>query len=656
MIDVLSNIKYMVSNYDTIVESLQKYFQMKADRFEAGRLRHFANEWQKITSDKNILQIVTGVKLEFLMTPTKQEVISTNYDSGTGEKIESEIQSLFKKGVITKCADNSDLVRSPIFLRDKKDGKFRLILNLRHLNESIAYHHFKMDTLKTVIQLLTKNCYMASIDLKDAYYTVPIHKDFQKYLAFAWDDEIYVYTCLPNGLGPAPRLFTKLLKPPIHKLHKAGHILSAYIDDIYLQGSSFEECAANVADTIICFDKLGFIIHPTKSEFIPRQSITFLGFILDSTNMTVRPNADKIGKVTDTCKRLLAKNDCTIRELASAIGLLVSCFPGIAHGPLYYRELEHNKVCALKAFKGDFNKHTNIYPMAIVELKWWVSNIKKGYKCISQPPPSIIISTDASMTGWGAIWNDAKIGGHWNDREARHHINYLELLAVYNALTSFFKDVKSMHIRIYSDNTTAVCSINNMGTSHSPTCNSLVRKIWLWAIERDIWVSTAHIPGVLNIEADKKSREKPKDSEWKLDRGVFEKAVKHFDFYPEIDLFASRHNFQVDKYVSFTQDPEAHAIDAFSMSWKNLKFYAFPPFSIILPMLQKIQQEQAQGLCVCPDWPTQSWYPIMTKMLLVPPLHIKHSKTLLKFPNFPKITHPLHKKLDLLICLLSGNI
>ena len=139
------------------------------------------------------------------------------------------------------------------------------------------------------------------------------------------------------------------------------HILSAYIDDIYLQGSSFDECAANVADIIKCFDKLGFKIHPTKSEFITRQSITFLGFILDSTSLTVRPNADKIGKVTDTCKRLLAKNDCTIRELANAIGLLVSCFPGIAHGSLYYRELEHIKVCALKAFKGGFNKSLNLH-------------------------------------------------------------------------------------------------------------------------------------------------------------------------------------------------------------------------------------------------------------------------------------------------------
>ena len=655
MINELSKIKYVVSNYHAIVKQLQTYFQWKVDSFEAGRLRHFASEWLSITSDRNILETVTGVKLEFIGTPVQQEAIHAKYDKRSAEHIYEEIQSLLSKGVIAECPDSSDLVKSPIFLREKKDGKYRLILNLKHLNESIAYHHFKMDTLKTVTQLITKNCYMASVDLKDAYYTVPIHQAFQKYLAFEWDNRTYVYRCLPNGLGPAPRLFTKLLKPPITHLHKAGYILSAYIDDIYLQGSTFEECVENIADTIITFDKLGFIIHPDKSEFIPKQSITFLGFILDSTSMTVRPNAEKKCKITDTCKALLAKNGGTIREVASAIGLIVSCFPGVAYGPLYYRELEANKVQALVTARGDFNKLTTLTPTASAELQWWVLNIHKGYKYISLPPPSIVITTDASMTGWGAVWNETSIGGHWSESEGKHHINYLELLAIYNAITMLFKNATSKHIRVYSDNTTAVYSLTNMGTSHSPTCNSLVRQIWLWAIEKDIWISTAHIPGIFNTEADQKSREKPNDSEWKLDRGIFEQAIRHFNFYPEIDLFASRHNFQVKPYVSFKQDHEAHAIDAFSMSWQNLKFYAFPPFSVILPMIQKIKQEGAQGLCVCPDWPTQSWYPMMMKLLLKPPMRIKHSRTLLTLPNFPKLIHPLHKKLDLIICLLSGN-
>lgn len=102
---------------------------------------------------------------------------------------------------------------SPIFLRPKKNGEYRLILNLKKFNKSVEYHHFKMDTFENAIKIITKNCYMASIDLRHAYYSVPVATEHQKFLRFQWKGKIYQYTCLPNGISSAPRLFTKLMKP-----------------------------------------------------------------------------------------------------------------------------------------------------------------------------------------------------------------------------------------------------------------------------------------------------------------------------------------------------------------------------------------------------------------------------------------------------------
>ena len=59
-----------------------------------------------------------------------------------------------------------------------------MILNLKELNKLIVYQHFKMDSLKTVTDLMTQGCFMASVDIKDAYYTVPIATEHQKYLKF----------------------------------------------------------------------------------------------------------------------------------------------------------------------------------------------------------------------------------------------------------------------------------------------------------------------------------------------------------------------------------------------------------------------------------------------------------------------------------------
>ena len=76
-------------------------------------------------------------------------------------------------------------------------------------------HHFKMDTLETAIKMVTPNCHMASIDLKDAYCCVPVHENDQKYLKFKWQGKLYQFTALPNGLSSGPRDFTKLMKPPL---------------------------------------------------------------------------------------------------------------------------------------------------------------------------------------------------------------------------------------------------------------------------------------------------------------------------------------------------------------------------------------------------------------------------------------------------------
>ena len=146
--------------------------------------------------------------------------------------VEAEIAKLLKKGVLkTTNFEEGDFV-SPIFLTPKSDGSFRLILNLKKLNENTPQIHFKMDTLNTVFSLITPNCFMAKIDFQDAYYSVPINENHQKFLKFCFKGVFYKFTCLPNGLSPGPRRFTKLLKPPLAKLRESYTTTSAYIDDI----------------------------------------------------------------------------------------------------------------------------------------------------------------------------------------------------------------------------------------------------------------------------------------------------------------------------------------------------------------------------------------------------------------------------------------
>ena len=131
----------------------------------------------------------------------------------------------------------------------------------------------------------------------------PSHR---KYLHFIWKNVLYQFTCQPNGLSSCPRKFTKLLKPPLTELHKKGHVSSSYIDDLYLQGRTYDLCVSNVIDTFIQFDSLGFTIHPDKSVFIPSQCLVLLGFIIDSVAMTITLTPEKALKVQEACGTLLA--------------------------------------------------------------------------------------------------------------------------------------------------------------------------------------------------------------------------------------------------------------------------------------------------------------------------------------------------------------
>ena len=217
------------------------------------------------------MQIVEGCKINwannrcpYQIKCPKEIVFSEN------EKlfIDTEIERLLKLKVIAQSTNESGEFISTIFVRPKQDGSFRLILNLKILNNYIEYHHFKMETLQSAINMMTEGCYMACIDLKDAYYSVPIHNDFQKYLKFLWRNTLYKFTCLPNGLACAPRLFTKLMKPVFSTLRLSGLLSVAYIDDIYLQGDTLENCKTNVITTVEMLRKLGLVFCPPNKVSI----------------------------------------------------------------------------------------------------------------------------------------------------------------------------------------------------------------------------------------------------------------------------------------------------------------------------------------------------------------------------------------------------
>ena len=378
-----------------------------------------------ITSDRKILDMVEHCHLEFTENPYQQyPKPPIKFNSDEAAIIDGEIQQLLEKGVLEETSPTYGQYVSTIFLRKKKNGSYRLFLNLRGLNAYIEYQHFKMESLTCAIQLMKKNCYMASIDLKDACYTVPVELEHRKYLRFFWRNRLFQYTCLPNGLASAPRYFTKLLKPVYSTSRSQGYLNVGYIDDSYLQGDSKTECRRNILTTLNLLESLGFLINHEKLVLQPCQKLAFLGFLLDSVNTKVFLTAEKREKIILVCQQ---KSVISIREVVHVIGLLVSSLPAVQHGPLFYRSLEIVKNVALQENNGNYDASMTLSSESVSDLNWWMTSLPSACKNITMGNPTIEMATHASNLGRGQSTMDKvpkACGPHLKHKSTLMNLNY----------------------------------------------------------------------------------------------------------------------------------------------------------------------------------------------------------------------------------------
>ena len=134
-----------------------------------------------------------------------------------------------------------------------------------------------MTTIQEVRSVLPVGGYGASIDLKDAYWHVPIHPRFRKYLGFSLGGIKYCFKALPFGLNIAPRIFTKISKAILKEVRRRGVLALVYIDDWLVWGPSYQECRRAVQIVLEVLEKRGFIVNMTKSCLTPNKVIQWLG-------------------------------------------------------------------------------------------------------------------------------------------------------------------------------------------------------------------------------------------------------------------------------------------------------------------------------------------------------------------------------------------
>jgi hypothetical protein len=596
------------------------------------------------------LEWVEGYKITFSHPVVQvKEPVEPGYSDKDRAHFDEAINNLLSIGAISECVPCEGQFVSSIFLTPKPNGKMRLILNLKNLNKFIDTTHFKLEDLRTAVKLVTPDCYLAIIDLKDAYFSIKVHEHSRKYLRFYYSGKLYEYNALAFGLNTSPYIFTKITKPVVKLLRSAGFLSTVYLDDWLLLGKSKHACLENIKVTKALLTSLGFIVNKEKSVLTPAKSCKFLGIVIDTQCFNLSLPSQKRTHIQSELKQFMKLKRCKIRKLAQIAGLLVSACPAIEYGWLYTKEIERCKFLALQE-NDNYDRFVTISDTIKPDLTWWMLALDKSVHPIRDDVYCKEIFSDASTKGWGISCGSDTASGLWSISERQYHINFLELLAAFVGLKIFAKDLSHCQILLRIDNTTAISYVNRMGGIQYPHLTQIAKDIWQWCEHRNIFIYASYIRSIDNTIADAESRKNHPDIEWELSGHCFLQLVKTFG-QPEIDLFASRINHKCQKYISWHRDPDAFAINSFTVTWAGQYFYAFPPVSMILKTLRKIISDEARGILIVPKWQAQPWYPLFKSLLI--------SDTICFCPNEQNlISHSssqMHKTITLVAGVLCGK-
>ena len=583
-----------------------------------GHLKYFVNEWYKLTSDPNVIDTVKGMHINLDNIP-HQKVPPRPLKLSPAEiaAADEQIRTLLKKRAIipAKKGQKGEFL-STIFLREKKDKGHRTILNLKSFNKNVHYDHFHMETLQHILTLVTKNCFMAIFDLQDAYLVISIAGVHIKFLKFEWKGRVYMYVVMPFGLAEAPKKFTKLLKPILSRLRRLGIVIAIYIDDGWVRGNTFDECLHNVMLAVKLFSKLGFLLHKEKSVPVPSQQVSILGFDIDSVSMLITIGDEKTLNAIKLCREALRKNRITIRFLAKIIGTLISLLPACPWGRAHYRSLEIIKLEALTMNKWNWDAKCSIFGQAVKDLNWWIATLPNTAAPIKRNKLDMTLWTDSSDEGWGAHFGGMYAQGRFDCTQRQYHINTKEVIAVYYGIKVFRPYFTGNHLLLRCDNTTAIADVKSMGSTVSPLRDSFARLCWQELYEKDCWMSVNYIKSSDNFHADLASRWFNDRTEWALLKETFFELAMRFGC-PSIDLFASRLNKKLNRYISWIPDPFCVEVDAFFYDWSEEYPFINPPFNLLNRCLDKCQQDEVQkALIVFPLWTTQHWFPQLLDMLI----------------------------------------
>ncbi len=355
--------------------------------------------------------------------------------------LRQEVCNLLGKGAIEKVPQ-SELecgFYSRYFVVPKRDGGLRPILDLRPINRALCKCPFRMLTLKQILAQIRPGDWFASVDLKDAYFHIRIAPHHRHFLRFAFEGTAYQYSVLPFGLALAPRTFSKCMDAALSPLRASGMRILNYLDDWLILAQSQETLLSHIDTLLRHLESLGLCVNMQKSILAPSQSITYLGVCFDSVEMRARLSRERSAAILSSLRHFRLGSSVRLKEFQRLLGLMASASAVCHLGLLHMRPLQlwlKSRVPWTAWTSGRLR--IAVSRGCIEALRPWRDPdlFSRGVP-LGLVTSRVVVTTDASSRGWGAVCEGMPASGLWSEPQSRWHINRLELEAVFLALKDF---------------------------------------------------------------------------------------------------------------------------------------------------------------------------------------------------------------------------
>ena len=579
------------------------------------------DEWESIEASPTVIDwIKNGVELPFRNEPLPFEYRNRHFNKKEQSFLQSEIARLLEIGVIER--DNNLCHISPINCVPKRNNKFRLVADLRHINSHINSKNFKYDNILSITENIKPDDRLVTVDIKDGFYHIPVSKQSQECLAFAFEGQKYKWCRLPFGCCVSPYFFCKTLKPIITYLRSKGIRVSVYVDDFIL-AATVEEIENHKNILLETLLKLGIVVNFEKSSLDPSTCKEYIGYIISTQNddglIWIKIPQKRITKLRHDIRLALKKKVLSARSLARISGQCIAMSKAIIPAKLLLRNIY--KVLRKRT---SWQDKLELDTGCIKDLTWWLNGLKSWNGCaIHHKPIDFQLVTDASHIGWGGVLGDKQAQGLWTPQISSQCSNYREMMAVYYAMKALKTDIAGKVIQVLSDNISTVANINFQG-GQSQQLTDVATLIWSEALGNNVTLTAKYLAGYLNYEADYLSR-RITNTDWMLNPAVFKYLDRLWGPHT-IDRCASMNNRQVSHYNSMFYDPETSGVDCLAQQdWGVHNNFINPPFCLIPRILAVLRKQQATGTLIAPMWKSKSWYQALVKMTIFPPIRIPHS-------------------------------